>query len=313
MRRCRTCASVAGSSTGCGRQIGQVLDHVQQVAAIAVGELGEPRPGLGVERQGMAERLLGARDQRLERGVVEPVQHQDLTARQQGAGQRERRVLGGRADQRDRAVLDLGEQAVLLRAVEAVDLVDEQQRALAGPPLARAPPRRPCADRRRRTSPPRAARSGWPSRCASRRASVVLPLPGGPQRMIEPSWPRANIRPSGVSGPSRWSWPTSSSSARGRSRSASGWPARPPGHRPARPARREQIAHQPITTASATAAALDLELPRQAAPSATAPGQPLDAVDRLIRRAARCMIAAPQAKPRRRAAALDLDHHHARA
>ena len=66
--------------------------------------------------------------------AIEPVQHQHLAARQQRAGEREGRVLGGRADQGDRAVLDLGEQAVLLRAVEAVDLVDEQQRRLAGVP-----------------------------------------------------------------------------------------------------------------------------------------------------------------------------------
>ena len=64
--------------------------------------------------------------------MIQAVQDQDLTARHQGAGEREGRVLGGRADQGDRAVLDLGEQAVLLGAVEAVDLVDEQERGLPG-------------------------------------------------------------------------------------------------------------------------------------------------------------------------------------
>ena len=40
-------------------------------------------------------------------------------------------VLGRRADQRDRAVLDVRQQRVLLGLVEAVDLVDEQDRAAA--------------------------------------------------------------------------------------------------------------------------------------------------------------------------------------
>ena len=42
----------------------------------------------------------------------------------------ERRVLRRRADQRDRAVLDVRQDDVLLRLVEAVDLVDEEDRAL---------------------------------------------------------------------------------------------------------------------------------------------------------------------------------------
>nr|WP_276602730.1 hypothetical protein [Nannocystis pusilla] len=51
----------------------------------------------------------------------------------------EARVLGGRPDQRAHPRLDVRQQDVLLRLVEAVDLVDEQQRpaALVGPPSAR--------------------------------------------------------------------------------------------------------------------------------------------------------------------------------
>ncbi len=57
---------------------------------------------------------------------------------------------------------------------------------------------------------------------ARSRAIVVFPTPGGPQKMIEPSAPSASIRPSGPSGPRRCSCPTTSSSRRGRCRSASG-------------------------------------------------------------------------------------------
>ncbi len=44
--------------------------------------------------------------------------------------QRDRSAPGG-ADQHDGAVLDIGQEGVLLRPVEAVDLVDEEQRSLA--------------------------------------------------------------------------------------------------------------------------------------------------------------------------------------
>ena len=80
----------------------------------------------------------------LERGIVEPAQHQHLAARQQRGVELEGRVLGGGADQRDRAVLDNGQEAVLLGAVEAMDLVDEQQRALPSARRWRAPRRTPC-------------------------------------------------------------------------------------------------------------------------------------------------------------------------
>ncbi len=63
--------------------------------------------------------------------------------------------------------------------------------------------------------------------CASKasaisRASVVLPVPGGPQRIIECSRPDSKATRSGLPGPSRCCWPITSSSDLGRSRSASG-------------------------------------------------------------------------------------------
>src|SRR5262245_39902976 len=67
----------------------------------------------------------------------ERLQHEDATPRQQRAGELEARVFGRRADQRDDAVLDPWQKRVLLRAIEAVDLVAKQNRALAleFPPL----------------------------------------------------------------------------------------------------------------------------------------------------------------------------------
>ena len=73
----------------------------------------------------------GALQQGFEIVVVEAAQHEDLGARQQRADQLEGRVLGRGADEDHRAVLDNRQKGVLLRAVEAVDLVDEEKRALA--------------------------------------------------------------------------------------------------------------------------------------------------------------------------------------
>ena len=58
--------------------------------------------------------------------------------------------------------------------------------------------------------------------CAMTRARVVLPEPGGPQRMTLPTSPRRIASPRACPGASRCGWPTTSSSVRGRSRAASG-------------------------------------------------------------------------------------------
>ena len=63
---------------------------------------------------------------------------------------REARVLGRRPDEDDRPVLDVRQERVLLRLVEPMDLVDEDDRALAREtPGARAPRRRSRGARRR--------------------------------------------------------------------------------------------------------------------------------------------------------------------
>jgi hypothetical protein len=61
-----------------------------------------------------------------------------------------------------------------------------------------------------------------PVASARSRPMVVLPLPGGPHRMIDGSRPPSTSRRSGAPGPSRPAWPTTSSRAPGRIRSASG-------------------------------------------------------------------------------------------
>ena len=59
--------------------------------------------------------------------LVERFEHIYLTAAQQRRYDLERGVLGGGADERYHALLDGSQQRILLRLVEAVDLVDEQK------------------------------------------------------------------------------------------------------------------------------------------------------------------------------------------
>ena len=113
-----------------------LLNHAQQVATVAVGHGQQGGAGILSQSEAATHQGLGARQQLGQGGLVQAAQDHDLAARQEGAVQLEARVLGGRADQDDRPVLDIGQEGVLLGAVEAVDLVDEQERAL--PDLAAA-------------------------------------------------------------------------------------------------------------------------------------------------------------------------------
>ena len=57
---------------------------------------------------------------------------------------------------------------------------------------------------------------------ATARASVVFPVPGGPQKMALVSRSCSTRRRSGLPDPTKWVWPTTSSRFFGRSRAASG-------------------------------------------------------------------------------------------
>ena len=176
-----------------------------------------------VSLQRLAVMGLGALQQCFQRGIVQPAQHQHLGAGQQRAVQLEGRVLGGGADQHHGAVFHHRQEAILLAAVEAVDLVDEQQRAL---PRACGAARAASKVFLRSATPENTADNC--SKCRlkaveSSRAMVVLPVPGGPHRMIEmrPALPRPCGRadlPAPADDPARPPRP----GVLGRSRSARG-------------------------------------------------------------------------------------------
>src|SRR5262249_19073241 len=63
--------------------------------------------------------------------LAERTQHVHAAAREQRAVYFERRILGGGADQYDRALLDVRQEGVLPGAIEAVELVEEEDGAPA--------------------------------------------------------------------------------------------------------------------------------------------------------------------------------------
>jgi hypothetical protein len=108
-------------------------------------------------------------------------------------------------------LLDKRQKGILLRLVEAMHFIDEQDRV---------PPRL----RQRRLGPRDRVANILDARkhCGQRdelgveriaisRASVVLPTPGGPHRIIECGLPDANATASGLPGASRCRWPMTSS------------------------------------------------------------------------------------------------------
>jgi hypothetical protein len=116
------------------REAKQLFGHVEQIAAIAIGHGAHCSPRRVIKRQALVHGGLGALQQLLHGRVIQAIQHEDLAARQQRAVQFKGGILGRGADQHHGAVLDIGEKPILLRAVEAMDLIDEQQSPLAHPP-----------------------------------------------------------------------------------------------------------------------------------------------------------------------------------
>ena len=132
------------------------------------------------------------------------------------------RVLGGRADQGDEPLLDRRQERVLLRLVEAVDLVEEEDRARplrrrAGRGRGRSPrARQPPSRHRRQLLELRARLLGHDARqrrlaCSRRAVQDHRADAVGLDRQRSAEWAPRTCR-----------CPTKSSSVRGRSRKASG-------------------------------------------------------------------------------------------
>ena len=98
-----------------GRQLDEVVERVGRERHAE-----RSHPSLGVDDRELQQTsdLLG----------FEGLETEEETPRDQRADEAVVRILGGRADQGDRAVLDRRQEDLLLRLVPAMDLVDEQDR-----------------------------------------------------------------------------------------------------------------------------------------------------------------------------------------
>ncbi len=126
----RPCSGFGGQPLVGRRDAVDLLGERQDGAAVAVGHADEAGARLLVERQ-RAALALRAGDQRLQRIRPQRLERQHLRAGHQRGVELEGRVLGGGADEGDGAVFHHRQEGVLLGAVEAVDLVHEQERAAA--------------------------------------------------------------------------------------------------------------------------------------------------------------------------------------
>ncbi len=68
---------------------------------------------------------------------IQRLEHIDARARQQGVIDFKRRILRGRTDENQRPILDVGKKRILLRLVEAMHLVEKQNRVARAAQAAR--------------------------------------------------------------------------------------------------------------------------------------------------------------------------------
>ena len=182
-RRWQSCAIMPSSSSG---------DDCTSVLAEAAGVLQRPLAAAPVRSS-----------------VGQGVQHKHLAAGQQRAVDLKGGVLRGGADQNDAALFHKGQKGVLLGLVEAVNLVHKDDACCS--PYSAGSPRRCCITARISWMPLVTAEKSMNFafvRLAMMRASVVLPTPGGPQKIMEERWSPSIRRakhlagsPAGVAGP----------------------------------------------------------------------------------------------------------------
>ena len=116
------------------RQTRRQLERGERVARIAAREVHDRIERIGVEREFALEAALvveRALDDRNDVFIGKRAQLDDARTRDERGVHFEIRIFGSGADQDDRAVFHRVQQRVLLAAVEAVDLVDEQDGAHA--------------------------------------------------------------------------------------------------------------------------------------------------------------------------------------
>ena len=122
------------------RRLDRALERRQRHPRVAARSRRQQLDRVLVDLRRVGDPTLGIRQrpsqQLLDLGRSQGRQLVDLRSREQRRVDLEVGVLGGRADQRHQALLDGGKERVLLRLVEAMDLVEEEDRRLVRSPAA---------------------------------------------------------------------------------------------------------------------------------------------------------------------------------
>ena len=108
-----------------------LFEQIEQTPRIAVGQPDQAFARRRVKFEVGQRTLAGAVEQGTHLGLVERFEHIDRSPRQQRRIDLEGRVFGRCADEGEQARFDERQKAVLLRLVEAVDFIDEEDGALA--------------------------------------------------------------------------------------------------------------------------------------------------------------------------------------
>ena len=112
------------------------FERVVCIAAIAAGVTSQQRQSLVISREMQlaqaAFRVFKSVAQQVDELLfLKRLEHINAAAREQCGDDFERWIFSGRADEANSAALDVGEESVLLRLIETMDFVNEQDGARA--------------------------------------------------------------------------------------------------------------------------------------------------------------------------------------
>ena len=116
------------------RQRKQFFRKIEKEPPVAVGHRFQHVSGFISKRQGPPFESFCTREKSFQCHVIKATQDKHLGTGKDGRIELEGRVLSRRANEDDGAVFHMRQEAILLRSVETVDLIHEQQRAPTGRP-----------------------------------------------------------------------------------------------------------------------------------------------------------------------------------
>ena len=113
---------------------GDPFDEIEKRPSVAAGHIDQQTFCFRSQRQRNAEQTFRAHGKHLQILPIQRLEHHDLHSGQQRSIKLERRIFGRRADQNHRPLFDVGQKPVLLRFVETMYFIGEQNSPEASEP-----------------------------------------------------------------------------------------------------------------------------------------------------------------------------------